>query len=307
MRDDATGNLTGNFLPGDPDTVDALRLADVLDRVEAGHAPDLDPTEDPVLSHLLTTAMRVRSEFGAVRDEHAFHSFHTRSRAAILHSLERPAKSSKIVPFYRRPRILAPFAAVAAAAAIAISAFGPTLLPDRNTPSAAATNLTPREATEELDRLTTAIADIQERAQSGQSVSAPLLRAVSEGTARVANIIEQNPERVSKETVTTYIQAAQNGQNVLKSVTVDQNAQGALAAAQRASSDGVIVAGRFLSNTATTSPTAIATGTPTASPTATGTTTGTPTASPTGTATKSPTATPATGTSTPEPPSDIVR
>ena len=291
MKDDGTGGLTGNFLPEDPDTVDALRLAEVLERVETGRAPDLDPTEDPALSHLLLTAMRVRSELGAISDERAFQSFHTRSRAAILHSLE---PNRRVVPFFRRPRILAPLVAVAAAAAIAISAFGATLLPGRTPSSQVATNLTPRTTTEELDRLAVAIADIQERAQTGQPVSAPLLRAVSEGTARVANIIEQSPDRVSKETVTTYIQAAQTGQNVLKSVTVDQDAQGALAAAQRAAKDGVVVAGRFLNATSTPTPTA--TGTATASPTATGT--ATPTATATGTPTGTPTASP-TATSTP--------
>ncbi|MDA0302263.1 MAG: hypothetical protein O2822_07025, partial [Chloroflexi bacterium] len=243
MKDDGTGGLTGNFLPEDPDTVDALRLAEVLERVESGRAPGLDPTEDPALSHLLLTAMRVRSELGTINNERAFQSFRTRSRAAILHSLE---PSPRVVPFYRRPRILAPFAAVAAAAAIAMASFGPSLLANDQPSTAVATNLTPRSTSEELDRLAVAIADIQERTQSGQLVPAPLLRAVSEGTARVANIIEQSPERVSKETVTTYIQAAQNGQNVLKSVTVAQDAEGALAAAQRAANDGVVVAGRFL-------------------------------------------------------------
>ena len=39
MTDDGTGNLTGNYLPEDPDTADALRLAEVLERVESGRAP----------------------------------------------------------------------------------------------------------------------------------------------------------------------------------------------------------------------------------------------------------------------------
>lgn len=295
------GGMTGPFLPEDPDTVDALRLAEVLERVESGRAPDLDPTEDPALSHLLVTAMRVRAEMGTISDDHAFNSFHTRSRAAILHSLE---GSRRVVPFYRRPRLVAPFAAAAAAAAIAMFSLAPSFQSGQSSSSAgtAATNRTARSTTEELDRLAIAIADIHERAQSGQPVPAPLLRAVSEGTARVANIIEQNPEQVSKETVTTYIQAARNGQNVLQSVTVEQDAQGALAAAQRASRDGVVVAGRFLTNnggtaTATPTGTATATGTPTATGTATGTPTASPTATPTGSATPKPT----------EPPSDIVR
>ena len=325
MTDDGAGKLTGNFLPEDPDTADALRLAEVLERVESGRAPDLDPTEDPALSYLLLTAMRVRADLGTVNDERAFQSFHIRSRAVILHSLEpqHAARPINVVPFNRRALIFAPFAAVAAAAAIALTVFAPPLTTGTTTGSgdpAVATNLTARTTNEELDRLAIAIADIQTRSRSGQTVPAPLLRAVSEGTARVANIIEQSPASVSKETVATYIQAAQNGQNVLKSVTVaDQDAQGALAAAQRASRDAVVVAGRFLSATPTATPTvaptATASPTPSATPAATQTVTPTATATPDGTPTPtasptakaSPPATPTPSASPTATPSDIVR
>ena len=342
MTDDATGDSmtdnfrpAGGFLPGDADaveTADALRLAEILERVEAGDAPDLDPTEDPSLADLLVTATRARLELGTVGDERAFRSFHTRSRAAILHTLE---PRSKVVPFTRRARVLAPFAAVAAAAAIAISALGPSTLPNplsgspsgRGATDASVTNLTPRTTVEELYRLAIAIADLQERAQSGQSVPAPLLRAVSEGTARVANLIEQSPERVSKETVTTYIQAAQNGQhvlNTLSTLTVDQDAQGALAAAQRAARDGVVVAARFLNPAGTPSGTVQATGptNPSAATTASPVTTGSPAtpgsapaaSAPATTGARPPAGTPSgDGAATPklapatEPPSDITR
>ena len=306
MTDGDTGNLTGNLLPEDPDAADAMRLADVLDRVEAGRVPDLDPTEDPALTGLLRTAIRVRAELGTIDDKRAFQSFHTRSRGAILHALDRP---TKIVPFYRRSRALAPIAAMAAAVAIAV--FGPGLLNTPGTSGTAVTNLTPRTTTEELERFASAIADLQERAQSGQSVPAPLLRAVSEGTARVANIIEQNPDRISKESVTSYRRAAQAGQTVLNTVTVDQDAQGALAAAQRASRDGVVVASRFLSDnampTATSTGTPTATGTASATPTGIATPTGTPSGKPTQTATPkaSPTATPTASPTSED--SDIVR
>ena len=68
--------------------LDALRLADALARVEAGYAPDLDPNEDPALCGLLATASDVRGELSEIHDGRAFHSFHTRSRAAIIHTLE---------------------------------------------------------------------------------------------------------------------------------------------------------------------------------------------------------------------------
>ena len=299
MTDDGTGGMTGRFLPEDHDTMDAQRLAEVLERVESGRAPDLDPTDDPALSQLLITAMRIRSELGTIQDDHAFSSFRSRSRSAILHSLERP---SNVVPFSRHSRILAPFAAAAAAAAIALTAFVPSMLSDRTSePAASATNFTPRTTIEELDRLAIAIADIQERAQSGQSVPAPLLRAVSEGTARVANLIEQSPERVSKETVTTYIQAAQNSQTVLDALstqTVDQDAHGALAVAQRATRDGVVVAARFLNPTGTTP--ATNTATPPANPSA-ATSGGTTTPATPGTAPATPAASSATTPGAPPP------
>ena len=306
MTDGDTGNLTGNLLPEDPDAADAMRLADVLDRVEAGRVPDLDPTEDPALTGLLRTAIRVRAELGTIDDKRAFQSFHTRSRAAILHSLEpqhTAQQHSNIIPFNRRALIFAPFAAVAAAAAIAITVFSPSLTTGTNNGGgdpAVATNLTAHATNEELNRLATTIADIQTRTQSGQSVPAPLLRAVSEGTARVSNIIEHSPASVSKETVATYIQAAQNGQNILKSVTVEQDAQGALAAAQRGSRDAVVVASRFLSGLDAATPTATASPMPSPTPTAT------PSATPSATATPAVTPTPV-ASPTPAPPSDIVR
>ena len=151
----------------------------------------------------------------------------------------------RAIPFPRRTRLLAPFAATAAAAAVLVGVFAPsTVSVGRTTGPETVANLTPEIASSDLERLAGAIADIQSHANSGQPVPAPLLRAVSEGTARVANIIEQSPERVSKETVASYIQTAQTGQTVLSSLTVDPNAQGALAAAQRAARDGVVEIGR---------------------------------------------------------------
>ena len=239
----------------DAELLVALRLAEALDRVEAGRPSGLDAVEDPELTGLVRAATLLRGELRGAGDGHAYHSFRARSRAAVLHALESAPESAstvetapaRILPFYRRSAIVRPFAAVAAAAAIVVAAIGGAGWATRGGDAInVATNLTPRSTAEELDRLTSTLTDIQTRTQAGQSVPALLLRALSEGTARFANLIEQTPDQVSETAVRTYIQAAQAGSTALNSATVDQDAQGALAAAQRAARDGVVVATRYL-------------------------------------------------------------
>lgn len=244
----------------DAELIDALRLAEALDRVEAGHDSGLDAMEDPELTGLLRAATLLRGELRGAGDGHAYRSFRTRSRAAVLHALEAPvveAVPANIIPFYRRLMFVRPFAAVAAAAAIALAVIGGASWPARGGDGGnanVATNLTSRSTADELDQLAATLADIKSRTRAGQSVPLPLLRALSEGTARFANLIEQMPEQVSTETVRTYIKAAQAGTTVLTTATVEHDAQGALAAAQRAARDGVVVATRYLDASPATAP-----------------------------------------------------
>lgn len=271
--------------PDDGELLDAVRLAEALERVDEGQPSGIDPIEDPQLAGLVETAALLRSELRVPTEDHAFQSFRTRSRAAVLHALEQD-QAPRVTPM-RRTRFLAPFAAGAAAASLVLAgAWAAISTPIDIGDEVVAQNMTPRSTADELDRLATVIADIQTRTQSGLPVPALLLREVSEGTARMAQTIEERPEQVTKETVAAYGNATEAGENVLRGVTVEEDAAGALAAAQRASRDGSVVAAQYLSSTdeATATPDA----TDTVEPASTGTPTETPTATPTGTATETP-------------------
>lgn len=312
---------------------DALRLADALERADAGRTVDIDAREDPALAGLLATAQEIRGPIADATETQAFRSFHHRSRAAILHALEAPpvetqrtAGPATVTAFRSRAsRLWFGLAGTAAAAAIGLSVFSSTGA--NQTP---AENLTVASTTDELDRISVALATIQQHRERGETVPAPVLRDVVESSARMSNLIEQRPDVVSREAVTAYAQTVQAGAQVLQTATAGPGAEGALAAAQRAAKDGAVVATRFLATQPTATPAATSTATPTSTPTATatptststptvtptatvtptGTPTATPTATPTGTPTSTPTSTPtapATPTATPDPEDDIVR
>ena len=288
---------------------DALRFADALDRAEDSRDADIDPREDPALAGLLTMVSALRGPIAEATDGQSFRSFHHRSRAAILHSLEAERVPANISTFrVRASRLWYGLAGTAAAAAIGLLALGN---PSAGTGTSGVANLTVSSTTDELDRMAAALTTIQQHRERGDSVPASLFREVVETSARMSNLIEQRPDVISRQAVTTYANAVAAGAQVLETATADPGAEGALAAAQRAAKDGAVVATRFLAaqptptatatptGTATATPTGIATAKPTGTATATptGTPTSTPTATPTGTPTSTPTATPtATGT-----------
>ena len=290
---------------------DALRLADALERAEVGLAIDLDPTEDPALAGLVAIAHDMRGPIAQATDSQSFRSFHHRSRAAILYALEAHTVEARRAPVVtafrpRASRLWFTLAGTAAAAAIGLSVLGG---PGAGT-APGGENLTVASTTDELDRIAVALASIQQHSARGDNAPALLLRDVIEGSARMSNLIEQRPDVISREAVTAYQQAVQNGSQVLEGATAGPGAEGALAAAQRAAKDGAVVATRYLATKPTATPaatstpaaTATATGTPSATstpaPTATATATGTSAATPTGTATP---------TATPKPDDDIIR
>ncbi len=268
--------------------VDALRLADAITQAERDAAVDLDPREDPELAALLATATDLRATVARSTETRAFHSFHQRSRAAVLHALE-PAPRHQIT--IRRSRAWFSLAGAAAAAAIAVGIIG---LPSSGGGVDGGTNLTVRSTSDELNRLAEAVAAIEQQTQRGEPVAAPLLRDVAESTARMSNLIEQRPDVISRETVQAYEQAARSSAQVLGTARADSGAEGALAAAQRAARDGTVVASAYLrgSETATLTATGTSTATPATSPSATPSATpAKPAATPTGTPTTSDTVT----------------
>lgn len=69
--------------------LDARRLADALEALEAGHDLGVDPREDPQLSSLLETASVMSSVSLASTDTPSFRSYRERSKGYLLHRLRR--------------------------------------------------------------------------------------------------------------------------------------------------------------------------------------------------------------------------
>ncbi len=298
----------------------AERFADTLDARDAGRDLDTERRADFELAGLLETAETLESAWSEATQRASFHSYQSRSRAYILHTLEHqtaaadaPVAEPRILPFRRKRWIvLAPIAAAAAAVGTLFLATA-GVLPggdDGTAPPVAqqATNRTEASTATELGRIQNALFEISTRTARGERVDATLLRTVTESTAAVANVIENQPKTVSKAAVTTYIETVGTGKAVLEAAQPEDDGEGALAAAQRATQDGFVAAARFLltedpspTATITETPTATPTATPTESPTPTPTPTETATPTPTPTATASPTATPGEATATPTP------
>ena len=122
----------------DIELVDAQRLAEALERLEAGIEPDLDPREDPSLSALVALAAEIRDIEELATDSQRYRSYRPRSRDHVLRRVEhatipRETMPTALVPVVvaepRRRRVpflhwsyLAPVAS-AAAAAVAVLAF----------------------------------------------------------------------------------------------------------------------------------------------------------------------------------------
>jgi hypothetical protein len=271
-----------------------VRLGTALDLAHLGLDAGVDPHEDPELAALVSTALAIDSTFHAVTETRSFASFHNRSRAAILHSLE----AERPVPIWERFRLATAAAAAVAAVTIAVTTFGAPLMDslrsDEGGSGATVTvaNLTHRSSQEQLDRLNQSVQGIHAAAASGQPISSAQLHQFTENTARMAETIFREPDSVSPDAVRTFAETNQQAQAVLNSAATEPGAEDAAVAAQRAAEDGIVVSARYLggdtgtsSSAATPEPTATATptATPTTTPTATATPTTTPTSTPAGT------------------------
>ncbi len=260
--------------------LEAERLFEALEAIDAGRDPEVDPREDPDLDLLLFTATALEETWRSVAPAPAYAA---RSRSVILRSMDRaaerePVAAPKIVPFYRRWSVLSPVASAAAAAAVtlfAVTAFGtsnvatpvqePLLAsaepvatletfgePSRPpfvaaiAPEPVVEDLTSDSVVAELQRIEQTLKEIEERAASGLPVGGPLLRGLTVSTANLASRIDTEPESVTELAVLTYIQATASSRTVLESVDVSQNDEAALEAAQQAAQDGVVVASLYL-------------------------------------------------------------
>jgi hypothetical protein len=294
---------------------EAQRLAEALDAFEGDEVPEQVAREDPELASLLTAASSLRGSLLEATETPSFRSYQARSRAFILHSLEqqRAAKMQRrgVIPFMQRHAhwAIGGSAAVAAAAAALFFSGEPAAAPGTGTgeraPAVVATNRTGQTTEGELQRIQHAIALVANHAAQGTPVDTVVLRTITEGASVVANTIETKPESLSKEQVTTYQRTVVAGNAVLGAAQPAAGGENALAAAQRATQDGVVAAARFLADPTATA-TAVATPSATPAPSATVTPTVTPTPRPTSTPiatatvaptpTATPTAAPATAT-----------
>ena len=264
---------------------EAQRLADALDAVGSGRPFNLDAREDAALISLVETAALLRDRWDRAADTPSFHSYRARSRGYVLHTLEQQHRPTApvampthhddrtIVPFVRRHRwsLTAPLAAAAAAAAIFLFSI-PASAPDA--PPHVASNQTAINTDLELQRIQQALAAIAARQAQGQTVDSTLFRTITEATSALANRIEASPQGLSRDHVSTYQRAVAESTNVLEQARPAAGSESALAAAQRATQDGVVTAARYLGATGTPTPTATpaapaATATPAANPTST--------------------------------------
>lgn len=273
---------------------EALRLAEVLDALEADATAPISATEDPELTSLVETADLLRSELLATTETASFQSYRARSRAYILHTLEEQQRAARhaqrrdgLVPFVRRRwAVLAPVAAAAAVAAFTLATTDVGAPAGTGEGPAIASNRTAASTDAELDRIRQAVELLSARAERGEPVDASLLRTITETSAAVANKIEAAPQLVSREHVTTYQKALNASTAVLTNVQPAAGSEDALAAAQRATQDGVVAAARYLGADASATPSPTATHTapkPTVTPAATATPTAAPSATPTAT------------------------
>ena len=120
--------------------MDAQRLAEALERLEAGIEPDLDPREDPSLSALVALAAEIRDAEELATDTQRYRSYRPRSRDHVLRRVEHEAMPRETLPARIMPTALVPvvvdeprqrrirflhwsYLAPVAAAAVAVLAF----------------------------------------------------------------------------------------------------------------------------------------------------------------------------------------
>lgn len=251
---------------GNYDEIEGARFADALDALDAGREPDLDPREDPELSLLVGLSRAMRGDAEAATAGHAFRSYRHRSRAFVLHSLEREGvvrptvPEPRVVPLRRRLLALAPVATAAAAAlfAVAVLVQGVSDAPEAgglqaarvDGPADAALGVVPpagggSAAGEELGRIRAALDQVDRNVAEGTPVSESVLRQITASTTALAREIEANPDGMDQTTVAEYVLAADTSRETLSRVPVAPGAETALAAAQAAAEDGVVAATRY--------------------------------------------------------------
>ena len=275
-----TGVLDGDAL----ETVEAQRLSEAIDALDEGRDPGIDAIEDPSLSSDLQVVHALRQAWSAVEPRATYRERARalilgamRPDSAVPRVEALPAvvgsapAAAPPLSFLRRWRgVLTPIASAAAAAAVTVAVFvvsdepapagSPLLVASdvpveesvgriaqpADTPIASTQDLTSTSVVAELQRIESALRQIEERALAGTPVEAPLLRAVTESNATVASLIDNEPEAVNEQSVITYFLGASAAQALLTGLGAAEGAEGALVAAQRSTQDGIEAAEDYL-------------------------------------------------------------
>jgi hypothetical protein len=256
---------------------EAERFADVLETLDAHRDAIVDQVDDAELTSLVEVSGLLRHTYQSVRPDP---DYIARSRAKIMLAMEPEPElivyqPDPKMPFYRRWNVLTPIASAAAAAAaafaIVIGLGGPaatTITPAIVSPAPApspvddsdaaprppASTTEPASATENdatqivdqaVTELVTALQAIVNQADAGEPIDPGLFRTITEGTATVATLIETDPDSIDRLSVLSYLVTSAEGRDTLSRVVLDPLFNPALAAAQNATQDAVIVASRY--------------------------------------------------------------
>jgi hypothetical protein len=123
----------------DDDMIQADRLEESLGALFRGDEPTVDHREDPELSELIDVGYQLRSASSEATERNSFHSFHMRSRAALLHTVGERAEHASLgsahglLRFIRaRMSVVSSVVASAATAALMLLVMNPgtTATPD---------------------------------------------------------------------------------------------------------------------------------------------------------------------------------
>jgi hypothetical protein len=263
--------VTGLRFDPEDSEVQANRLAEALEALDRGEPPELDPREDPDLASLVGAAQRLRRAGELVE---ARPSYVRRSREMLQHRLERRTRRS----LWRRAWPTTMSAAAAALLVITVVSLAGggsepplqmSVVPVADTveeptrPSSLAEsspaqpsadepseldqvpNATVLSVAEDLRRMRDAVFGIEASISRGEPVERRLLEDAAVGAARVAIRIKDDPKSLDGEMVLVYVQAASAAREALRSVTIAEGGEAALAAARIAADDGVVTAARF--------------------------------------------------------------
>lgn len=260
--------------------LEAQRLADVLDAVEAGRTSGVDAREDPELASLLATTQLLRASWSAAAP---LPGYAARSRTHVLDSMRpaamrpaalRPAAPQRgallvlLRPSRWRWTLLAPVASAAAAAVVTFAVSLATLgggsgdargLAPTAAPAFAAASDAPRPSfvegadapavqqsvERELARLTVTLEQIHGKVANGERIDELLLSDISRSASFVSRQIVNSPDAVKSETVVGYAQAVVQATPLLRSAQIVASSEPALLSARLATTDGAVVAARY--------------------------------------------------------------